>query len=75
MRAKVAMSVTAARHAAAPQGGRSRREEFAANWRVLLASFVGMMTGAWSIPVYVISPLVAPLQQEFGWSRSGIVAC
>ncbi len=68
-------AMTASESDMAPSGGSSRREEFAANWRPLLASFVGMMTGAWSIPVYIISPLVAPLQQEFGWSRAGIVAC
>lgn len=75
MREKAAISMTASRLGSTPQGGSSRREEFAANWRTLLASFVGITTGAWSIPVYIISPLVAPLQQEFGWSRSGIVAC
>jgi MFS transporter, OFA family, oxalate/formate antiporter len=52
-----------------------KREEFAAHWPVVIAAFVGIMMGAWSFPIYILGPLIKPLEAEFGWSRNGIVAC
>lgn len=53
----------------------SKAREFAGHWPVVLAAFVGVMMGAWSFPIYILGPLVKPLEAEFGWSRNGIVAC
>lgn len=53
----------------------SKAREFADHWPIVLAAFVGVMMGAWSFPIYILGPLVKPLEAEFGWSRNGIVAC
>jgi MFS family permease len=53
----------------------TKREELAANWPVVLAAFVGVMTGAWAFPVFILGPLIKPFEAEFAWSRTGIVAC
>jgi MFS family permease len=52
-----------------------KRVELAANWRVLVASFVGIMLSATILPFYVLGPLMKPFQVEMGWSRSGLSAC
>ena len=53
----------------------NKRGELAANWPVLVASFVGIMLSATILPFYVLGPLMKPLQLEMGWSRSGLSAC
>ena len=44
--------------------------EWRNNWPVVLAAFAGMATG--SVHIYSLGAFVAPLEAEFGWSRSEI---
>src|SRR5580658_8065598 len=53
----------------------NKRVELAANWPVLVASFVGIMLSATVLPFYALGPLMKPLQVELGWPRSGLSAC
>lgn len=46
--------------------------EFQQGWKVLLACVVGVITSAGVVPLYTFGPLVAPLGQEFGWSRGDV---
>lgn len=53
-------------------GGPAARAEFRAYWPIVLAGFVGIMTGAWAFPFQLVGPLTKPLIAEFGWSSSQI---
>ncbi|ADZ89729.1 MFS transporter [Marinomonas mediterranea] len=44
--------------------------EFTQNWRVLLASFIGIAVGVSSIYFYSIGIFMKPLAAEFGWTRA-----
>lgn len=46
--------------------------EFARGWRVLTASTLGVTCGVTAVPIYTIGAFVAPLSQEYGWSRGAI---
>lgn len=46
--------------------------EFRNGWRVLLAAFVGNVTGAPALLFFGLSSFMTPLQAEFGWSRTEI---
>ncbi len=46
--------------------------EFRYGWTALLACLVGHAVGVHALPPYTIGLFVAPLQQEFGWSRTTI---
>jgi predicted MFS family arabinose efflux permease len=48
------------------------RDEFARNWKVVLAGALGMALA--SAGVYVMGIFIHPLELEFGWSRAEIVA-
>jgi OFA family oxalate/formate antiporter-like MFS transporter len=55
-------------------GGRRGWGEFRKGWRVLFAGTIGVACGASPLPYNVIGFIVAPLQSEFGWSITQIVA-
>ncbi|KAF0174958.1 MAG: major facilitator superfamily protein [Alphaproteobacteria bacterium] len=44
--------------------------EFAAGWRVLLASFIGIAIGVSSLYFYSLGIFIKPMSAEFGWSRA-----
>lgn len=46
--------------------------EFARGWRVLTASTLGVTCGVTAVPIYTIGAFVAPLSQDYGWSRGAI---
>lgn len=48
------------------------RREWRSHWTVVLAGLFGV--GLTSIHVYTIGPFIAPLEQEFGWTRAQISA-
>jgi len=48
----------------------SARQEWAAGWPTLLAATCGMVMSAYT--TYVLGFLIAPLQQQFGWTRGEI---
>ncbi|RYD90508.1 MAG: MFS transporter, partial [Sphingomonadales bacterium] len=49
------------------------REEFRAYWKVVAASFVGLMFGAWALPLYLLGPFSKSFETALGWERSDIV--
>ena len=49
-------------------------KEFSNGWKVLLASISGVALGASPIPYNIIGFTVAPLSEEFGWSKTEILA-
>ncbi|WP_074204799.1 MFS transporter [Parasphingorhabdus marina] len=49
------------------------RGEFSLGWKVLLAGVLGVACGASPIPFNVIGFTVAPLTEEFGWTRTEIL--
>lgn len=48
--------------------------EFAAGWRVLLVSVMGVTCGITAVPIYTIGAFVGPLEDAYGWSRGAIVS-
>lgn len=46
--------------------------EFAAGWRIVVASFVGVAVGLTALPFYTYGVFAAPLQEAFGWSRGAV---
>jgi MFS transporter, OFA family, oxalate/formate antiporter len=46
--------------------------EFSNGWKVLLAGFLGTMCGASPLPFNVLGFLFAPLNTEFGWSKTQV---
>lgn len=46
--------------------------EFRRGWPALLAATVGLACGLATIPFYSLSSFMAPLNEEFGWSRAQI---
>jgi MFS family permease len=46
--------------------------DFRYEWRTLFACLVGHTVGVHALPAYTIGLFVAPLQEEFGWSRTSI---
>lgn len=46
--------------------------EFHEGWKILLICVIGVITSAAVVPLYSFGPLVAPLEQEFGWSRGDV---
>ncbi|MDX2224321.1 MAG: MFS transporter [Rhodospirillaceae bacterium] len=48
--------------------------EISCGWRVVAASALGVTCGVTAVPIYTVGAFVAPLQQEFGWSRGEIQA-
>jgi MFS family permease len=51
------------------------RQEFRAYWRVVAASVVGLMFGAWALPIYLIGPFAKSWETSFGWERADIIYC
>ena len=49
-----------------------KRSEFALGWKVLLAGMIGVACGASPIPFNTIGFVLAPINQEFGWSFARI---
>ena len=47
-------------------------EEFRRGWPTVLACLIGQMVGVHALPPYTIGFFIAPLQAEFGWSRTAI---
>lgn len=54
--------------------GRSKLQELAAGWPVLVAATLGCAMGASSLPFYSLGSFIGPLQQEFGWARGDITS-
>ncbi len=51
----------------------SNRKEFSRGWTVLLAAVLGVACGASPLPYNIIGFTVAPLTQEFDWSKTQIM--
>ena len=49
-----------------------RHGEFGRGWPVVAAAAVGIGLGISPLPFYTIDVMVAPLGQEFGWSRGDV---
>lgn len=58
--------------ATTPTATGDKKREFARGWKVLTASTIGVGTGVISLTYYSLGSFVAPLQEEFGWSRTQI---
>lgn len=56
----------------AEKNERGTLQEWRRHWTVVLAGLFGV--GLTSIHVYTIGPFIAPLEQEFGWTRAQISA-
>lgn len=52
----------------------TKNNEFSNGWKVLLASFTGVALGASPIPYNLIGFTVIPLTEEFGWTKTEILA-
>jgi predicted MFS family arabinose efflux permease len=50
-------------------------QEFRAHWRVVAASFVGLMFGAWALPIYLLGPFMKSFETSLGWHRADLVYC
>ena len=48
------------------------KSELAQNWKTVLACGVGVGAGTTGIPFYTLGLFVAPLEQQFGWSRTQV---
>lgn len=44
--------------------------EFSRGWNLILASFIGIMTGLMALPFYTYGIFALPLETEFGWTRA-----
>lgn len=53
-----------------PQVKSLKKNEFANGWRLIFASFVGMMAGLTALPFYSYGVFAIPLETEFGWTRA-----
>ncbi len=52
---------------------KTKFEEFRLGWKVLFAGLLGVALGASPLPYNIIGFTVAPLSDEFGWSRTEIL--
>jgi OFA family oxalate/formate antiporter-like MFS transporter len=52
----------------------TKNNEFSNGWKVLFASFTGVALGASPIPYNLIGFTVIPLTEEFGWTKTEILA-
>lgn len=50
----------------------AERGEFSRGWGVILAAAAGCGLGLSALPFYGLGPLMTPLGEEFGWSRTEI---
>ena len=48
----------------------SEVNEFSRGWKLIFASFIGIMTGLMALPFYTYGIFAIPLETEFGWSRA-----
>ena len=46
------------------------KNEFSEGWKLILASFIGMMAGLTALPFYTYGVFAIPLETEFGWTRA-----
>ena len=46
------------------------KNEFSEGWKLILASFIGMMAGLTALPFYTYGVFAIPLEAEFGWTRA-----
>ena len=46
-----------------------KKNEFSDGWKLILASFIGMMAGLTALPFYTYGIFTGPLEAEFGWTR------
>lgn len=46
------------------------KSEFSDGWKLILASFIGMMVGLTALPFYTYGIFAIPLEAEFGWTRA-----
>jgi len=53
-----------------PQAPSIEKNEFANGWRLIFASFIGMMAGLTALPFYSYGVFAIPLETEFGWTRA-----
>ena len=51
---------------------RTKRQEFARGWPVIVAAFTGAMFGISAIPFYTLGLFVKPVGEAFGWSRETV---
>ena len=49
-----------------------QRSEFSLGWKVLLAGFLGTMCGGSAVPFNILGLLFAPLNAEFGWTKTQV---
>lgn len=47
-----------------------KRNEFADGWKLIFASFIGMMVGLVALPFYTYGVFAIPFETEFGWTRA-----
>lgn len=45
-------------------------QELAQRWPLIMATCVGIISSSFVLPYYSIGALVAPVTEEFGWSRA-----
>ena len=50
-------------------GTMSTKSEFSEGWKLIFASFIGMMAGLTALPFYTYGIFTGPLEAEFGWTR------
>lgn len=46
------------------------KSEFSDGWKLIFASFIGMMAGLTALPFYTYGIFAIPLEAEFGWTRA-----
>ncbi len=46
------------------------KSEFSDGWKLIFASFIGMMAGLTALPFYTYGVFAIPLESEFGWTRA-----
>lgn len=51
-----------------------RGSELRRHWPIVLAAIVGIMLGAWALPLFLLGPLTGSLRTEFGWSVATVAA-
>ena len=52
----------------------SSERELAQRWPLIMATCIGIISSSFVLPYYSIGALVAPVTEEFGWSRAQVQA-
>ena len=48
--------------------------ELRRHWPILLTAFVGVMTGVYALPFYIVGPLSTAISADVGWDRATILS-